>query len=225
MAKSQRPVPASGTSTLTSDDPVENVSLWLQAHAKTLTIASAVAVAAGLGIWGVRASDAKKRANASVALYEAQAKVYAGQADSARVALEAVATRYQGTTAGEQAVLLLAQAYYDAGQYAEGIARLEAARRGASRAFAAPVEALIAAGHEAQGKHAEAATAYVAAAALAGSEVERDGYRLSEARQLMAAGKRTEAIAAFEALRTRRESPYATEAAVRLGELTAAVSG
>lgn len=225
MAPSKRPVPASSTTSIKSDDPVENVSLWLQANAKLLAIAGAVAVAAGLGIWGVRSSDAKKRANASTALYEAQAKAFAGQADSARVALEAVASRYKGTSAGEQAILLIAQSLYDAGQHAEGIAKLEAARSGVSRAFAAPVEALIAAGYEAQGNFAKAAEQYAAAAKMAGNDVERDGYRLSEARQLMAAGKRAEAIAAFEALRAAPDSPYASEAAVRLGELTAQSNG
>jgi len=225
MAKSKRPIPASPTPQLTSDDPVENVSLWLQANAKTLAIAGAVVLAAGLGVWGVRASDAKKRANASTALYEAQAMAFAGQADSARIALEAVATRYKGTSAGEQAMFLVAQSLYDAGQHADGIAKLEAARSGVSRAFAAPLEALIAAGYEAQGNAAKAAEQYAKAAEMAGNDVERDGYKLSEARQLMAAGKRAEAIAAFEALRDTPDSPYAMEAAVRLGELQAQSNG
>lgn len=225
MAKSKRPIPASATPQLTSDDPVENVSLWLQANAKALAIGAAVVVAAGLGIWGVRASDAKKRANASTALYEAQAKAFAGQADSARQALEAVASRYKGTSAGEQAVFLVAQSYFDAGQHAEGIAQLEAARSGVSRAFAAPLEALIAAGYEAQGNATKAAEQYAKAAGMAVNDVERNGYKLSEARQLMAAGKRAEAIAAFEALRGEPDSPYASEAAVRLGELTAQTAG
>jgi predicted negative regulator of RcsB-dependent stress response len=223
MASTKRPVPAAASATpkLISDDPVENASLWLSANAKPLAIAGALALAAGLGVWGVRASDAKKRANASTALYEAQALTFAGQADSARIALEAVASRYKGTTAGEQAVLLVAQNLFDAGKHSEGVVRLEAAKSGASRAFAAPIEALMAAGYEAQGNFAKAAEHYAAAAKVAANEVERGAYKLAEARQLMAAGKRAEAIAAFEALRGMQDTPYATEASVRIGELTA----
>jgi predicted negative regulator of RcsB-dependent stress response len=221
MAKTSRPVPASSTPPLKSDDPLENLTLWLQANSRTLAIAGAVAVAAGLGIWGMRASDAKKRANASTALYAAQALRYAGQADSARAAFENVATRYKGTTAGEQAILLVAQLHYEAGQFAEGVQRLEAARGSVSKVFAAPLEALIAAGYEGQANFAKAAERYAAAAKLAATPRERDAFLLAQGRQLMAAGQRAEAIAVFEQLRANEASPYATEAAIRLGELRA----
>jgi predicted negative regulator of RcsB-dependent stress response len=221
MAKTSRPAPASVTPKMTSDDPLENLTLWLQANGRTLAIAGAVVVAAGLGIYGVRTSDAKKRANASTALYAAQAPLSEGRLDAGRSALEGVASRYKGTTAGEQAVLLLAQSYFDEGNFAEGISKLQAARSGASGAFAAPIESMLAAGYEGQADFAKAAEHYANAAKVAGSQFERDGFVLSQARALMVAGKRTEAITLFEGLQAKEDSPFAQEASVRLGELRA----
>jgi hypothetical protein len=222
MAKTSRPVPASPSLQLKSDDPIENVSLWLQANGKMLAIAGAVVLAAGLGIYGLRASEAKKQANASTALYAAQGPMYEGKLEEARTALEEVATRYKGTSSGEQAVLLVAQTLFDEGKFDEGVQRLESARSGASKAFAASMDAMIAAGYEGKADFVKAAEAYAAAAKSAGSEVERDAFTLAQARQLMLAGKAAEATAVFEQLRAKEGSPYAQEAAIRLGELRAA---
>lgn len=221
MAKTSRPLNAPASPSVDSDDPLENLTLWLQANGKMLAIAAAVVVAAGLGIYGLRASEAKKQANASTALYAAQAPMQDGNVEAARTALEGVATRYTGTTSGEQAVLLVAQTYYDAGSFDEGISRLQAARSGASSAFAASMEAMTAAGYEGKADFVQAAAHYAKAATAAASDVEKDAYTLSQARQLMRAGQRAEAIAIFEVLVAKEGSPFAQEAAVRLGELRA----
>jgi predicted negative regulator of RcsB-dependent stress response len=222
MAKTSRP-PAAPSSPPSQDsgDPLENATLWLQANGRMLSIAGAVLVAAGVGIYGLRASEEKKQANASTALYAAQVPLQQGNAEAARTALEGVVTRYKGTSSGEQAVLLLAQTFFDAGSFDEGIGRLQAARSGASRAFAASMDAMIAAGYEGKGDFAQAAAHYAQAANVAGSEVEKDSYTLSQARQLMRAGQRGEAMALFETLSAKEGSPFAQEAAVRLGELRA----
>ncbi len=221
MAKTSRPVNPATPVAPTPDDPLESATMWLQANGKLVAIGAAVVIAIGLGIYGVRASDAKKQANASTALYAAQGTLYEGKLEEAREALKGVAERYDGTTAGEQAVLLLAQTHYDAGQFAEGLAVLEEARSGASSSFASSMDVLMAAGHESQGDFEQAAARYEAAAKAAASETERAGHQLAQARALMRAGNNLEAIALFEALREKRGSPYAQEAAVRLGELRA----
>ncbi len=224
MAKPTRPVNPQAPVSHTSDDPLENATLWLTSNGKLLGIGAALLAAVGLGIYGLRASDAKKSANASTALYAAQGPLQEGKVDVAQKALGEVATRYKGTSAGEQAVLLLAQSYYDAGQFAQGIERLEAARSGASSAFAAAMDVLIAGGYEGLADFEKAAAQYGKAATSAGSETERDGHVLSQARLLMRAGKRAEATALFEGLLAKIGSPYAQEAAVRLGELRASAS-
>jgi len=225
MAKPTRPVNSPAPMSHKSDDPLENATLWLQSNGKLIGIGVAVLAAVGLGIYGVRASDAKKNANASTALYAAQGPLQEGKTDAAQKALEEVATRYKGTTAGEQAVLLLAQSYYDADQFAQGIERLETARSGASSAFAAAMDVLIAGGYEGLADFEKAAAQYGKAATSAGSETERDGHVLSQARMLMRAGKKAEAVALFEGLQSKTGSPFAQEAAVRLGELRASASG
>lgn len=224
MAKPTRPANSPTSVPLKSDDPLENATLWLQANGKLVGIGAAVIAVIGLGIYGVRASDAKKSANASTALYAAQGPLQEGKVEVAQKALDEVATRYKGTSAGEQATLLLAQSYYDAGQFAQGIERLEAARKGASSAFAASMDVLIAGGYEGLADFERAAEQYGKAATSAGSETERDGHMLSQARMLMRAGKNAEAIALFETLLAKEGSPYAQEAAVRLGELRASAS-
>jgi len=221
MAKTSRPPNSPSSPSLDSDDPLENVILWLQANGKMLAIAGAVVVAAGLGVYGLRASEAKKQANASTALYAAQAPLQEGNMEAARTALEGVASRYKGTSSGEQAVLLVAQTFFDAGSFDEGIARLQAARSGASTSFAASMEAMTASGFEGKSDFVQAAAHYAKAATAAVSEVEKDAYTLSQARQLMRAGQRAEAIAIFESLLSKEGSPFAQEAAVRLGELRA----
>ncbi len=221
MAKTSRPVNPSAPLAAGSDDPLESATLWLQANGKLVGIGVAVVAVIGLGIYGVRASDAKKQANASTALYAAQGALYQGQADSARVALQGVIDRYGSTSAGEQAVLLLAQSHFDAGEFAEGIAILEEARSGASASFSASMDVLLAAGYEGQANFEKAAEYYDSAAKAAGSSAERDAHRLAQARSLMRAGKDAEAKVLFEELRSKPGSPYAQEAAVRLGELMA----
>ncbi len=224
MAKPLRPVNPTAPAAITSDDPLENATMWLQSNGKLLGIGVAVIAAVGLGIYGVRASDAKKNANASTALYTAQGTLADGKTDEAQKALDDVAKRYGGTSAGEQAVLLLAQSYFEAGKFAEGIERLESARSGASKEFAAAMDQLIAAGHEGLADFNKAAEAYAKAAESAATELERDGNLVSQGRALMRAGKRAEAIALFEAMVAKEGSPYAQEASVRLGELKASAS-
>ena len=223
MAKPTRPPmnPTSPPAVDPSGDPLESAAHWLQANGKLVGIGAAVVAALGLGVYGIRASDAKKAANASTALYAAQQPLYENRTDEARTALQEVATRYKGTSAGEQAVLLLAQTYFDAGDFDAGIKALEDSRSGASSAFAASMDAMLAAGYEGQFEFEKAAAAYAKAATSAGSDTERDGYVLSQARALVRAGKVAEATPLYQALLDDDGSPYAQEAAVRLGELQA----
>lgn len=204
-----------------SDEPLDNFAHWLQTNGKAVGIGAVVVALAGVAVWGIRASDAKKAENASTALYAAQAPLYENRIEEAQTALGEVASRYSGTTAGEQATLLLAQTYYDAGNFAKGIEQLQGARSGASAAFTASMDALMAAGYEGMFDFSKAAEQYAAAANSARSETERDGYRLSQARALVRAGQAVEATAIYESLLADRGSPYAQEAAVRLGELQA----
>ena len=132
-----------------------------------------------------------------------------------------VAKSYSGTASGQQAALLLAQALFDQKKYAEGVASLDKAMGGASADFSAAMESMIAVGYELQGKLADAATHYGKASAAAKFENDKNSYKASEARSLMAAGKNAEARKIWEDL-AKSDSPSAQEANVRLGELAGA---
>lgn len=221
MAKPNGPTP---TSSLGKDeDFLETATHWVQTNGKALAIGAVVVAAVGLGIYGLRASDEKKRINASKALAEAQMKLFAGEPDSAVPALSAVAERYRGTSAGEQALLLAVRAQFESGKFDEGIQQLEAARKGASPAFAASMDGLTAAGYEGLGQFAKAAEFWAKAAAAAKGDEARRGFELAQARNLARAGKTAEAEALFATLAASDSSTAVTqEAALRLGELRAA---
>ena len=125
MAKSTRPPihPMAPELPVGSNDPLESAAHWVQTNAKLVGIGAAVVFAVGLGVFGLRASQEKKAVNASTALYAAQTPLYENKTDVARTALAEVASRYKGTSAGEQAVLLLAQTYFDAGEFDAGLVR------------------------------------------------------------------------------------------------------
>ena len=228
MAKSTRsrpsPAPADVSPTPSaagSDDAVERVADWARENARTLLIGVAVIAAAGAGIGLYRANEATRLGNASQALYAAQVPLYQGNLDSAATALRGVAERYAGTTAGEQAAVVLAEVHYDRGQFDEGDKVLQALRGKASPAFRASVIGLLAAGLEARGQHAEAAAEYANAAKAAASDIDRELYELAQARMLIAAGRGDEAEPLLRKLADAGEQGTAQEARVRLGALVA----
>src|SRR4051812_375491 len=152
-----------GTSGL-SDDPIENLTDWLQVNAKPVMLGLGGAVLLGLGIFGYRYLNASKLAEASSALYTAQGPMLEGKLPEAQAQLQRVATRYSGTSAGQQATVLLAQVLYEQKQYQAGITVLEKARGSASRENAASFESMTAAGYEGLKNFEKAAESYGRAA-------------------------------------------------------------
>lgn len=217
---SQAPRSASG-SVRSSDDLLENATAWLQANAKTLALGLGGVVIAGVAIYAYRSMDATKREKATAALYQAQAPLSEGRLGDASTELQKVAQRYGGTPAAQQATMLAAQAMFEQGQYAEGIALLEKARGSANRDFAAAMEGLIAAGHEGLGDMAKAAEHYGKAAQAAQFESERSQFKAAQGRSLMSAGRRDEAAKIWQEFAANEASPFAQEARVRLGEIAA----
>jgi predicted negative regulator of RcsB-dependent stress response len=221
MAKPK--TPPSTNSLGKDEDFLETAAHWVQTNGKAIAIGAVVVAAVGLGVYGVRASDEKKRINASQALADAQMKLFVGEPDSAVPALVAVADRYRGTSAGEQALLLAVRAEYESGKFDAGIKRLEEARKGASPAFAASMDGLAAAGYEGLSQFEKAAEFWARAAAAAKGDEARRGFELAQARNLARAGKTAEAETIFSALvKADTVTSVTQEAALRLGELRAA---
>jgi predicted negative regulator of RcsB-dependent stress response len=220
MAQASRTAPRS--SSVYTDDPLENAITWLRIHSKPIALVVGGIVLPAAAIMVYRASEASKRERAFDALYAAQGPISEGKLTEAGSELRKVIQRYGGTSAGQQAVLLLAQLEFEQNRYDEGIAVLQSARGSASREFAASMDALIAAGHEGAGNHDQAAEAFAKAASSAVHASDRAQYEAAQARALMSAGKLTEARAIWSRLAEDESQPVSQEAQVRLGEIIGA---
>ncbi len=176
-------------------------------------------VVGGVFLW--QANTARKNSQAEKAFYDAM--TLASQNDpKAADELAKVTKRYSGTPGGIQAAMLLAQSKFDTGKYDEGQAALDGLS--SLGAFASGVEALKAAGYEGQQKYDKAAEHYLAAVAKASLQGEKDFLKGEAARALSEAGKKAEAIKLWGELADKSDSPMASEAKVRMGELTAAAA-
>ena len=205
-----------------SDDPIENVTTWLQVNQKPILAVVGIAAAAAIAIFGYRYMDGKKRADANAQLYRAAAPLAEGKLPEAAAGLERVATSFAGTASGTQAALMLGQILYDQQKFPEGIAALEKAKGSAGSDFGASIEALIATGYEGQGKFDLAAEHYGKAAAAAKYPLDKAANQAAQARILTTAGKATDARKIWEELAKQENLPFAQEAQVRLGELIGA---
>ncbi len=204
-----------------SDDPIENFTTFLQLNARPIIIGVAAVALAAIGVYGYRTMDEGKREEANKALYQATAPMAQGKLPEAQAALEKVAQRYSGTASGTQALLLLGQVMFDQQKFGDGIKKLESGRGSASDDFQSSIEAMEAAGFEAQGKFAEAAEHYAKAASAAKFPLDKATNQASQARSLTAAGKPADAKKIWEELAKMENLPFAQEAQVRLGELAA----
>ena len=205
---------------LTMQDRTDSLLGSLQLHSKKI-LAGAVGLAAVAGgVYLYNASEATRGVAAERAYYLAQQSAASGNIPLATTDLKKAADRYEGTSAGNQAALALAQLLYDQGKFAEGVAAAERVSP-ATAAQRASKEALIAAGLEGQRKFAEAAARYRAAAGATTMASEKAALRANEARALTAAGRTDDARAIWAELSADPVGPLADEAKIRLGELTA----
>jgi predicted negative regulator of RcsB-dependent stress response len=199
---------------------------WLQVNSRLLGAGAALIVVAMVGFWFYNRSQQIRTVNAERQLALAQQSLGSGNTSLALSDLQRVATRYEGTAAGTEAAILLAQQLYDQGKFQEGVSHLQKMldKAGASRAN---VQSLIADGLTQMGKLGDAAKAYEQAAESAGRfEAEKAYYRAKAARTYTAAGNVAEAKRIWSDLANQEKSPsVAAEAKVRLAELTAERAG
>ena len=191
-------------------------------HGRQLTWATiGLAVIVG-GFWFYERSQSIKAQRAETAYFQARQSAAAGNLPQAVTDLQKVVTRYEGTQAGAQAALSLAQAYYDQKKFKEGIDALKKAEPKVPGDFKASVHVLEAAGYEELRNYSSAAEQYKFAADVTRFPADKAEYRASAARDYAAAGKRDDAIAIWTDLAKDETGPMAAEARVRLGELRAA---
>jgi predicted negative regulator of RcsB-dependent stress response len=199
----------------------ETMTEWLMIHQREVAWSVvAIAIIVG-GFWYYGRSQAIKAQRAEAAYFQARQSAAAGNLPLAVSDLQKVVSRYEGTSAGTQAALTLAQTFYDQKKFKEGVDVLKAAEAKAPADFKASVHVLEAAGYEELKNLVAAAEQYKLAAQVTRFPVDKSEYLASAARDYMAAGKTEEAKAIWTDLVKDETAPTAAEARVRLGELAA----
>jgi predicted negative regulator of RcsB-dependent stress response len=206
--------------TLDLDEGAEGLMDWVRANGKPLAI-GVVAVAAVIAIGGIwRSFERTKEERGERALRQARQSYESGNLSLATSDLRKLVERYGGTQAGVRGSLLLAQALYDAGKPDSGLKALEGVSGGGP--FGAAVEGMRAAGYEQQSKFDQAAQSYLEASKKAEATSEQAAYKADAARAYKAGGKNAEAEKLWRELSTSPDQSLATEALMRLGEVSAA---
>jgi len=199
----------------------ESLTEWLMLHKREVGWAVAALAIVVLGIWYYERSVTLKAQHAEAQYFQARQSAAAGNLPLAESDLQKVITRYEGTRAGTQAALSLAQLHYDAKKFKEGIDVLKKSEGSAPSDFKPSVHVLEAAGYEELKDFVPAAEQYKLAAAATRFPVDKAQYQAAAATDYMTAGKNEEAKAIWEQLAKDETGPMAAEAKVRLGEVTA----
>ena len=202
-----------------SDD--DSIGDWLLLHKREVSwalLALAVIVA---GFWFYRRSRALKSQRAESAYFQARQSAAAGNIPLAISDLQKVVVRYEGTPAGTQAALSLAQALYFQKKFKEGIAALKKVEAKAPGEFRPSIHVLEAAGYDELKDFVAAAEQYNLAAKATTFPLDKAKYQAAAAREYMAGGKTEDAKRIWTELAKDESKPEAAEARVRLGELTA----
>lgn len=203
------------------EDTLESIVVWAQLNSKAIGIGVVVVVLA-IGLYFViHQTSLNKEANAERDYFNAQRSVQAGNVALAQADLEKMLPRYTGTISGTLGAILLAQLQFQAGKFSDGIKTLEGAAVTAPSSMVSSVRGLIAAGYIDQQKYAEAAKAYLQAATEAPFPAEQESFRADAARAYAMGGNTAEALKLWKAIAENQDSPRASEARVRVGELTA----
>jgi len=202
-----------------SDD--ESIGDWLLLHKREVTWAVIALAAILAGFWFYQRSQSIKAQRAENAYFQARQSAAAGNLPLAVSDLQKVVLRYEGTRAGTQAALSLAQALYFQKKFKEGVAALKKAEASAPDEFRASIHVLEAAGYEELKDLVAAAEQYNLAAKATEFPVDKAKYQAAAARDYMAAGKTEDAKRIWTELAKDDTKPEAAEARVRLGELTA----
>ena len=199
---------------------------WTRVNARALTAGAVVIVVAAAGYWFYLRSQEIQSANAEKALMNAKQSISAGNSSLAQSDQQKVYTRYGSTPAGVEAAMLLAQMDFDAKKPQDGIAILEklSGSSAASR-VEATVRSLEGDGYMQLGKPLDAAKRYDSAADVSTYDTERAFQRSKAGRAYQIAGDTAKARAIWTTmLNDPSAQSMASEARVRLGELTAQIA-
>lgn len=190
-------------------------------HRGKLLAAFIFVVALLAGSWLYLRSVALKRERAETAYYRARQSGETGNVSAATTELRNVVERYEGTSGGTLAAISLAQLHYESGKHRDGLQVLLEVEDSAPEDLESSVHLMKAAGYENLRQFAEAAREYQIAAEKARFPGDALAYQGAAARALTAAGRNNEALAIWRELAEEPSGVMASEARVRIGELTA----
>jgi predicted negative regulator of RcsB-dependent stress response len=199
----------------------ESFNDWILLHKRAVTWAIVVVAALVAIFWFMQRQRTIKAQRAESAYFQARRSVAAGNMPLAISDLQKVATRYEGTLAGTQASLTLAQTFYEQKKFKEGVEALKKAESSASDDLKASIYVLEADGYEEMKNFGAAAEQYKLAVQATRFPAEKTHYQAAAARAYMAAGKLAEAKAIWTELAKDETGADAAEAKVRLGEVSA----
>jgi outer membrane protein assembly factor BamD (BamD/ComL family) len=172
-------------------------------------------------VWFINSSSARKEEFGSRALQSARQAAEAGNLPLAASELQKVSQTYKGTRAGTEAVLSLNQVRLLNNQAELAVVGLKEFAATSPKGYVAQTQALLGVALENTKKPAEAAAAYLAAAAAAEVDFLKAQYLIDAGRAWAQAGKPEEAEKAYrEIIANYPKTAALTEAKVRLAELT-----
>lgn len=201
----------------------ETLADWFQLNYKYVAIGVGAIVAGGLGYWFYTENAERQALAAERQLLAARRSMATGNRQLANSDLKRVATTHGSTRAGVEAALLLAEGLYAERKFAEGIDVLDDfTGRGSAEYVRSKLFSLIGDGRMELGKPQEAAEDYQRAAEASRFDGERAQQRAKRARALVIAGDTAAGRKLWEELAEADAGGLASEARVRLGELSAA---
>jgi predicted negative regulator of RcsB-dependent stress response len=204
-------------------DRAQTVLDWTRVNSKWVTTGAVVIVVAAVGYWFYQRSKQIEATNAERALNNARQSMESGNMPLAQKDLQTVFSKYESTTAGVEAAMLLAQIDYDTGKYQDGISVLDkAAGSSAANGVQATIKSLQGDGYAQMHKLKEAGQAYEQAAGSTSLEMER-AFQLAKAARAYGDGGDTAKARQIwtNILNDKTAQSMDAEARVRLGELTA----
>jgi predicted negative regulator of RcsB-dependent stress response len=198
---------------------------WFHVNSRLVGVGAVAVLVAAVAAWYVPRAKLQKNENADKQLLIAKQSLAQGNANLplAEVDLKKVADRYEGTSAGAEAAMLLAQLKLDKGDNQGAVTFLQGLTgKLTSGPDAVSARTLLGDAYSQMTKYAEAAAEYERAAGLTSMPNEKTYLMAKAGHAYMAAGKSPEARKIWETLANQSDNPSAAaEARLRLGELSA----
>ena len=185
-------------------------------------IGGGVLVALIVGLWFVSTAKSRREDFASRSLTQARNLAESGNLPEASTQFQRIIDTYAGTDAAQEAEIALNQYRLASGQAELAVVRLrEYVASNPAPRFVAAANGLLGAALENLGRPAEAAEAYKQASDGSSVDYLKAEYLLEAGRAYVAAGKSSDAEAAYRTVieKYKETGPF-VEAQVRLAELT-----